>query len=598
MLNLFKNIYIKIFVILSIEFLTIIFSLPLAYLIRTDSLRLFYLNFDLILYFLLIISHIFFLLYYEVLRDSIRYINRHLILKIIKINFFVFLIFISYNFFTNKELSIPRSIPLIYLFIATATGIAYKFIISQFLELIHKQKDIAENIIIYGAGKRGVALSRFLSQSENKKTSFFVDDDVKFHGRKINGVKIISLEKLRKVSGIESTEIYISVNKSNKNFARILYDLKNFSKNINVLTSQNNGTENKFRKLKLNDFFNREEIKVKSSQFSKIKNKKILITGAGGSIGSKLAEQVLLENPNEIHILDFHEYSLVKIYNKLLQSKTKINSKIKIRYVLLDIRKSNKLDKILKNEQYNFLFHCAAYKHVDISEDKESIDEYFYNNYINTKNLIILSLKNKIEHFVLVSTDKAVQPTNIMGLTKRLCEIYLLEICRRLNVKNYKIVRFGNVFRSSGSVVPIIENQIKNGGPITITHSEVKRYFMSISEAVLLILQAIEIKNTNLLILKMGEQIKIIEIANLLIKLNEKEGSNIKIEITGLRKGEKLSEKLSYDRLLPTSNKMISTSEEKIDHLKFHQLKRLEKKFNKIDYSKKLETLNEICAVN
>lgn len=598
MLNLIKNIYLKIFVLLSIEFFIIIFSLPLAYIVRTDSLRLFYLNLDIVLYLLLILSHLFFLLYYEVLKDSIRFINRHLIFKIIKINFYVFLIFVLYNFFTNKELSIPRSIPLIYLFIATSAGIAYKFLISQTIELIDNQKNKIINVIIYGAGRKGVALSRYLLQSENKQTSFFVDDDIKLQQNKINGIKIISSEKLKKIKDVSNTEIYISISKTNKNFPNILYNLKNFSKNINILTSQSNETESKFRKLELNDFFKRQEIKVQSINKSKIHNKKILVTGAGGSIGSKLSEKVAFENPNEIHLLEFHEYSLVKIYKKLLDIKTKINSKTKIKYILLDIANLNKLDKIMKNESYDYVFHCAAYKHVDISENSESLDEYYYNNYINTKNLVILSLKNKINHFVLVSTDKAVEPSNIMGLTKRMCEIYLLEICRRFELKNYKIVRFGNVFRSSGSVVPIIEDQIKKGGPVTITHPDVERYFMSMSEAVLLILQAIEIENNNLLILEMGDQIKIIEIANLLIELNQNKGKNIKINITGLRKGEKISEKLSYDKLIPTYNKMIFTSEENINPDKFFQLKKFEKEFKKIDYNKKLNRMKSICSIN
>lgn len=598
MLNLIKNIYLKIFVLLSIEFFIIIFSLPLAYIVRTDSLRLFYLNLDIVLYLLLILSHLFFLLYYEVLKDSIRFINRHLIFKIIKINFYVFLIFVLYNFFTNKELSIPRSIPLIYLFIATSAGIAYKFLISQTIELIDNQKNKIKNIIIYGAGKKGVALSRYLLQSENKQTSFFIDDDIKLQQNKINGIKIISSDKLKKIKNIGNTEIYISISKTNKNFPNILYNLKNFSKNINILISKSNETESKFRKLELNDFFKRQEIKVQSINKSKIHNKKILVTGAGGSIGSKLSEKATFENPSEIHLLEFHEYSLVRIYKKLLDIKTKINSKTKIKYILLDIANLNKLDKIMNNESYDYVFHCAAYKHVDISENTESLDEYYYNNYINTKNLVVLSLKNKIKNFVLVSTDKAVEPSNIMGLTKRLCEIYLLEICRRFKLKNYKIVRFGNVFRSSGSVVPIIEDQIKKGGPVTITHPDVERYFMSISEAILLILQAIEIENNNLLILEMGDQIKIIEIANLLIKLNQKEGKNIKINITGLRKGEKISEKLSYDKLIPTINKMIFTAEEKIIPDKFFQLKKFEKEFKKIDYNKKLNTMKGICSTN
>ena len=216
---------------------------------------------------------------------------------------------------------------------------------------------------------------------------------------------------MKKIVGINNTEIYISVNKNNINFPNILYDLKNFSKNINILTSQNNELENKFRKLELNDFFKRPEIKAVPKNHSKIRNKKILVTGAGGSIGVNYLEQLALEDPNEIHLLEFHEYSLVKVYKNLLEIKETKNLNIDIKYILLDIANVKKLNKIMKVENYDYIFHCAAYKHVDISENAGSLEEYYYNNYINTKNLIILSLKNRIEHFVLVSTDKAVQPS-------------------------------------------------------------------------------------------------------------------------------------------------------------------------------------------
>ena len=237
----------------------------------------------------------------------------------------------------------------------------------------------------------------------------------------------------------------------------------------------------------------------------------------------------------------------MNISNRLKEKLKEFNRDVEIKSILLNLSDTQLLNKILTTYRIDYVYHCAAYKHVDVSELDINFNVFVKNNFINTKNLILLCLKNKIPHFVLVSSDKAVYPSNIMGITKRLCEIYLLELSKRLKIQNYKIVRFGNVFRSSGSVIPYFENQILNNKEIIVTDENVKRFFMSIDEAGLLILESVTIKNQNLLILEMGEQIKIIDIAKLLIQLNP--DKNIKINITNLKKGEKIKEELSYTKL-------------------------------------------------
>ena len=278
------------------------------------------------------------------------------------------------------------------------------------------------------------------------------------------------------------------------------------------------------------------------------KNKKIIITGAGGSIGSELCIQLVKCEPETLILIDQSEYNLYLIEQRLhnIIKKHKISSSIKAK--LIDVKDKDTLQSIFKFEKPDCVFHAAAYKHVPLVE--KNIKSAIENNYIGTKNVIDVAIENKCQNFVLISTDKAVSPSNIMGATKRLSEMYVQAINNHHSTTSYSIVRFGNVLGSSGSVVPLFTNQINSGGPITVTSPEVTRYFMTIPEAASLILKStFYSKEGNIFVLDMGKPVKILDLAKKIIKLsghsfNTSDENSIDIEFTGLRPGEKMHEEL------------------------------------------------------
>ncbi|MDC1054091.1 polysaccharide biosynthesis protein [Alphaproteobacteria bacterium] len=463
--------------------------------------------------------------------------------------------------------------------------------ISRILTL---KKNILKNekILIYGSDEQGVALSRFLNESKNLTTVNFIENH-NYKKKQVIGIKIIGFNEFIQKYNDSNIKIYISYERNTNDFHKAIKNLNNFINNVRILSSNQESIKKEFRKLELGDFFIRDEIKNLSEDvINTIQNNVVAITGGGGSIGGKLAEKVCELRPRTLILIDFHEFSLVKIKNKLDEQCRNNKNHTTIKTILLNISDTKKLNTLLKENKIDILYHCAAYKHVDVSEDDKNFNIFIENNFINSKKLIILCLKNKVKNFILVSTDKAVEPSNVMGATKRLCEIYLLEIIKRLKLDNYKIVRFGNVFRSSGSVIPLFEKQIQEKGEITITDPNVKRFFMSINEAGLLILESTVIKNKNLLILEMGEQIKILDIANLLIKINEYK--NIKINYIGLKKGEKMKEKLSNTPLERTNNPSIYGSSENINVNTFVKLKKFEKNYLNLDLKTKKLNLEQI----
>jgi len=468
----------------------------------------------------------------------------------------------------------------------------YRILISRLIN-IKNNIESKEEIIIIGSTKNSVALSRYLFESQNKKTIFFVDDNQISPNSMINGTKVISLKKFLELKISKQTKIYISYNKETREFSKILNSLSFLSNQIMILKSESNFLDGDFKKLELKDFFQRKEVIAISQNISERISKSVIgITGAGGSIGSQLAKKVLASNPIKLILYDFNEYSLIKINEILKKIKSENSLVTEIEIVLVNLLNTHAINKSFVNNKIDIIYHCAAYKHVDMSEMKNNFNTFFENNYINTRRLILLSIKNKIKDFILVSTDKAVFPTNLMGQTKRLCEIYLLEISNLFKLKNYKIVRFGNVFRSSGSVIPIFEKQIREGGPITVTDKNVKRYFMSIKEAVLLILESTIFKNNNLLVLEMGNQIKILDIAKLLIHLNP--DKNIKINFSGLKKGEKFEEELSYTELNKTAHLNIFSSDEKLNFDRLKKIRYLENNYKYLDETDKLEKIDDI----
>ena len=337
------------------------------------------------------------------------------------------------------------------------------------------------------------------------------------------------------------------------------------------------------RSLKIEDLIYRDIVKTDSKIIrNSFTNKTILITGAGGSIGKEITMQILKINPKRIIILDFCEYNLYSLKNQIL---LKSNLNIHFSFILGDCCNKKLIDSLFKKFTIDILIHSAAYKHVPLVEENPLIG--LSNNILSTKILTDYAIKYKIEKAVLISTDKAVRPTNVMGASKRVAELIFLNSQNIINsnevYKNTKfsIVRFGNVLGSSGSVVPLFNNQIKKGGPITITHPSVTRFFMTIEEATILVLEAASFsKGGELFLLDMGEPIKILDLAKKLIKLNgltiknenSKEG-DIEIKFIGLREGEKLFEELLIDgNILPTPSEYIFKTNEKEKEYSYYRI--------------------------
>ena len=312
----------------------------------------------------------------------------------------------------------------------------------------------------------------------------------------------------------------------------------------------------KVRQLSYEDFLGRNEVVVDSLEIAgNITDKVILVTGGGGSIGSELCRQIAKCSPKELLIFDIYENNAYDIEQELIRNYPNLNLKT----IIGSVRDYDRLEVVFKEYKPNLVFHAAAHKHVPLME--VSPNEAIKNNCLGTLNTAKLADIYKAEKFVLISTDKAVRPTNVMGATKRICEMIIQTMSKESKNTDYVAVRFGNVLGSNGSVIPLFLKQIENGGPVTVTHKEITRFFMTIPEAVSLVLQAsVYAKGGEIFVLDMGKPVKIYDLAKKLIRYKGLEpGVDIEIKITGLRPGEKLYEEILMDEegLKETPNKLI-----------------------------------------
>lgn len=415
-------------------------------------------------------------------------------------------------------------------------------------------------VAIYGAGSAGAQLSESLIQTGASKVIFFLDDDVNLWNRNIDGIKIINPKLLPKYLN-KIDKILLSIPSLSKFKRKKIFDfLTPFGKEILQVPSVFEITTGKTRinnlkNIDASDLLGRDVVLPKDNLFKSILGDSIVcVTGAGGSIGNEICRQILKHQPKLVILLERNEPSLYYI-NKELSS---LNSGIEIVPVLGCATNYKFLENLIKKYKVDAIFHAAAHKHVPIVEMNPL--EGIFNNVFSTFNLCKIAFRNGCERFVLISTDKAVRPTNVMGASKRLAELVTLAFSKKVinsksNIEkftNYSIVRFGNVLESSGSVVPLFRDQIKTGGPITLTHPDVVRYFMTVSEAAQLVIQASALsKGGELFLLDMGEQIRIKDLAIQMIKLSglavksaENPDGDIEIEVIGLRQGEKLYEEL------------------------------------------------------
>ena len=503
-------------------------------------------------------------------RGMWRYTSVWDLLNIIKASSLGSLVLIFTVYYLIGFEIISRSVFIIDYMICTGSisisRLGIRMFFTHFIQTIKTEHKIVnkKKIILIGAGDTG---QNILRQTLQKSTANivvvgFFDDDKNKIGSSIHGVPILgSIDSINNIDLLYD-EIYICIpSATRKQMLNIVDKCKSTNKPFKTLPSISGLIEGKlsisqFREVSLVDLLGRKEISLDKSSINKfIKGKRVLVTGAGGSIGSELVRQCIKFEPSILVMVDSSELNLFEI-----DRETKaLDSKILFKPVLSDIRDYSVVDQIFDEFRPQVVFHAAAYKHVPMQE-------YFpweavKTNVFGTSNVSDISIKYDIEKFVLVSTDKAVKPTNVMGATKRLAEMVTLNFNRINNNTEFMAVRFGNVLGSSGSVIPIFQEQIKNGGPVTITDPEMERYFMSIPEASQLILQAGSLgAGGEVFILDMGEPIKIIDIANELIRLSGYEpNEDIPIKVTGTRPGEKKVEELS----LPTE-RLDKTKHDKI----------------------------------
>jgi len=504
---------------------------------------------------------------------------------------------------------IPRSVILINWVVLLAMILAFRlsarWILSKQQEVSSSNK---KNVAIYGAGAAGRQLSIALTHSDEYNHVAFIDDNEQIHRKSIHGVEVYSTTNLDKLI-IEKnlTDLLLaipSVSRSRRN--EIIDFLEPYDLIVRSLPSVSELAQGKvqvesLRKININDLLGREPTKANIDLLQvKIKNKVVLVTGAGGSIGSELCRQIVLLKPKKLVLFEINEFSLYQIDQEL---KNRQLDNIEIIPILGSIKVRERVESICNFFQVETIYHAAAYKHVPLVEFNQS--EGLLNNVIGTMMLAQAAINTNVKTFVLISTDKAVRPTNTMGATKRVAELILQSFSEMQHKTCFTMVRFGNVLNSSGSVIPLFKKQIEEGGPVTVTDKNIVRFFMTIPEAVELVIQAGAMgKGGDVFVLDMGQPVKIYDLATKMIRLSglhvkDKDNPNgdIEINLTGLRPGEKLYEELLVGKKSQkTLNPLIMRAEEKM--LDWSQLSPVIDKLHQsaldFDHSKIRELLIEI----
>ena len=548
-------------------------------------------------------------IYFGLYREVIRYIGTKASRSIV---YAVGLYSILWGLISMLSLAqgYPRSVVFIN-FMVTFIGVAgsrvlAKYMLSKVEKLNHRDESEATDVVkvlIYGAGSAGRQLAFGLNQSIEYEMCGFIDDDKSIQGRNLIGYPVIPMSEIDdfvKSNGV--TDILLAMpsitRKKRNEILKKLLPLQLRIKTLPGFSYLTKGHSNidEIKDLDIDDLLIRETVSSDDKPLVTItKGKVVIVTGAGGSIGSEICRQVIKRSPKILLLLEISEFALYEINQELeticlaLKGSEKLSTIPKIIPLLGSVQDERRMTEILKTWMPNILYHAAAYKHVPMVES--NLAEGIKNNVFGTLTLAKIAVEQRLENFVLISTDKAVNPTNSMGASKRVAELILQAVSseknlvfdsvngtsiKANNITQFSMVRFGNVLGSSGSVVPLFRKQIKNGGPITLTHKDITRYFMTISEASQLVMQTAAMKGKNknssqVYVLDMGEPVRIINLAKRMVELsglrikdeNFPQGE-IEIKITGLRKGEKLFEELLIgNNPIKTSNpKILKASED------------------------------------
>lgn len=467
------------------------------------------------------------------------------------------------------QMSSPRSVPIIFSIVFMGLAIGLRNMAMLVLFPGHRGTPVA----IYGAGDAGLQLALALRQSREVDPVIFVDDNPSLHGLIVSGLRVCPPSDLdRLVSGGAVQRILVAMpSLSAAKRAQLLDRLGELSCDVQVLPSYVDlisGTSGTLRTVSPDELLGRDKVDLDIPEIAKAyAGRVVMVTGAGGSIGSELCRQVLDCRPDRIVLFEQSEFALYEIDRELRPLANRAGVRITSR--LGSVTNAPRVANVMADDGVDIVIHAAAYKHVPLVEDNEL--EGARNNVLGTKVVAEAAMAQGAERFILVSTDKAVRPTNIMGATKRLAELVIQDLQTRSDTTRFSMVRFGNVLGSSGSVVPLFQKQIRTGGPVTVTHPDVTRFFMTIPEAARLVLLAgAYATGGDLFVLDMGKPVKIIDIARRMVEMSgaqvrsETCPDGIEIQVTGLRPGEKLYEELLIDddSLVGTPHKKILRAEE------------------------------------
>lgn len=580
LLQKYADRFVSKWLILGLDIVICAVTFSLAALLRFNF-DLIYINPDLFKYHLAFVLFVKFLAF--VYSKSYTGIIRHtsiedakMLFKVNSTALIVLMVFygISWNETAYSYLHIPASILLIDYFISSFALIVSRLLVKSVYEKILSSFKTNVNVIIYGAGYLGLMAKNTLLKDKKKKYEIlcFVDDNPQKINKTIEGIKVVSRKDAINtyINGPKTINTHIifaiqSISPTKKN--RIIEELLSHDVTVKTIPPISQWIDgelniNQIQHIKIEDLLERETISINNKLVKQfVSGKKVLVTGAAGSIGSELVRQLLKFSPEKLILLDQAESALYDLETELIRMETEQTAVVpNIRVEVLNVSNEKLIDKLFREELPQVVFHAAAYKHVPLMEKNPY--KAVKVNVLGTKNVAKLSSKYRVEKFVMVSTDKAVNPTNVMGATKRLAEMYVQGLnSHHGNSTRFIITRFGNVLGSNGSVIPLFKKQIENGGPITVTHQDIIRYFMTIPEACQLVLEAGTMgKGGEVYVFDMGEPVKIVDLAKKMIQLSGLVlGRDIEIKFTGLRPGEKL-----YEELLHSNENTIPTYHDKI----------------------------------
>ena len=515
-----------------------------------------------------IIGTLIFFVIWKLYRSVWRYASANELVNIVGATACASLAQFVYCKFTDNRM--PRSYSVLYFFLLTLAICCIRFGY-RILRLINNKrmnllgKEHCVNVMIIGAGAGGDMILKEIENSRylSMRAKYIIDDQPGCHGKLMRGVPIVGGREsiLDAVGRYSIDEIIFAIPSASVQTRKEILDICKESgcklRTIPGTYQLINGdvSVSSLKEVEIEDLLGREPIRINTEEvLGHVGGKVVLVTGGGGSIGSELCRQLAAHHPKQLIILDIYENNAYDIQQELIRKYPELDLVV----LIASVRNKERIDSIFETYRPNIVYHAAAHKHVPLMED--SPHEAIKNNVFGTYKVAQAADRYGVDKFVLISTDKAVNPTNIMGASKRLCEM-LIQSMNRNSRTNYVAVRFGNVLGSNGSVIPLFKKQIAEGGPVTVTHPDIIRYFMTIPEAVSLVLQAgAYARGGEIFVLDMGEPVKILDLATNLIKLSGyRVGEDIQIVFTGLRPGEKMYEELlmNEEGLKETANKMI-----------------------------------------